>query len=84
MIVEVEEDVDDRELDEENNNHNNSSSGNVTMQGPMYTIMSNAQKGETLHKKYIKEMQRLYEQVRSSILIPKHVNNLLLFCEDGP
>lgn len=32
-------------------------------QGPMYTILSNAQLNETFHKRYIKELKQLYSKV---------------------
>ena len=43
-----------------------------TNNGPMYTIMSNAQLSETLHKKYIKEMQQLYTKVNYSFPLNFH------------
>lgn len=33
-------------------------------QGPMSTILSNAQLNETFHKRYIKELKQLYSKVR--------------------
>jgi len=32
-------------------------------QGPMYTILSNAQLNETFHKRYTKELKQLYSKV---------------------
>ncbi|XP_030372995.1 condensin complex subunit 3 [Scaptodrosophila lebanonensis] len=52
-----------RSAEKENDEERASVVARSVGQGPMYTILSNAQLNETFHKRYIKEMKKLYSQL---------------------
>jgi len=52
-----------QEVDEIAGTSNNNNRERTVGQGPMYTILSNAQLNETFHKRYTKELKQLYSKV---------------------
>jgi len=56
-------------VDETGTGNNSSGAERTVGQGPMYTILSNAQLNETFHKRYTKELKQLYSKVRVVVVV---------------